>query len=31
MTGRFLQLLQATRVTEQHLAIVGPCDTIAVM
>jgi hypothetical protein len=27
MTGRFLKLQQATRVAEQHLAIVGQCDT----
>jgi hypothetical protein len=27
MTGRFLELQQATRVAEQHLAIVGQCDT----
>jgi hypothetical protein len=26
MTGRFLNLQQATRVAEQHLAIVGQCD-----
>src|ERR1700716_3488915 len=26
MTGRFLKLQQATRVAEQHLAIVGQCD-----
>jgi len=27
MTGRFLRLQQATRVAEQHLAIVGQRDT----
>jgi hypothetical protein len=27
MTGRFLKLQQASRVAEQHLAIVGQCDT----
>jgi hypothetical protein len=27
MTGRFLKLQQATRIAEQHLAIVGQCDT----
>src|SRR6201987_686545 len=27
MTGRFLKLQQATRVAEQHLAIVGQRDT----
>src|SRR6202043_1711340 len=27
MTGRFLKLQQATRAAEQHLAIVGQCDT----
>ena len=27
MTGRFLKLQQSTRVAEQHLAIVGQCDT----
>jgi hypothetical protein len=27
MTGRFVKLQQATRVAEQHLAIVGQCDT----
>src|SRR5258705_8741160 len=26
MTGHFLKLQQATRVAEQHLAIVGQCD-----
>jgi hypothetical protein len=27
MTGLFLQLQQATRVAEQHLAMIGQCDT----
>src|SRR5205823_1749540 len=27
MTGRFLELQQTTRVAQQHLAIVGQCDT----